>query len=32
MAQSKFYIEEIHNLFVSLKIVVIIKMAEEYTE
>jgi hypothetical protein len=29
MALSKFYIEEIYNLFASLQIVVIIKMAEE---
>jgi len=29
---SKFYIEELHNLFASLNIVVIIKMAEECRE
>ena len=32
MALSKFYIEELHNLFASLNIVVIIKMAEECRE
>jgi len=32
MALSKFYIEEIHNLFASLQILVIIKMAEERTK
>ena len=32
MALSKIYIEEIHNLFASLNIVVIIKMAEECRE
>jgi hypothetical protein len=32
MALSKFYIEEIHNLFASLNTVVIIKMAEEGRE
>lgn len=32
MALSKFYIEEIHNIFVSLNIVVIIKTAEKCRE
>lgn len=32
MALSTLYIEEIHNLFASLNVVVIIKMAEESRE